>query len=163
MVSGSRGLDNRRELLYVDYDAAGYHSVMLDLAKPFYNDIFFEVLYADMIEDPTATQYNLNEEANLIEINMGTACQDQLASGILNIKRRYLMEPLFDSLEGDRSIDLEEHVPQFAYALFSCACLTRDFKGQWASLFRNIAVGVMFSQATNLEGIWACCRMLGFH
>ncbi|MDI1486554.1 MAG: hypothetical protein OHK93_005785 [Ramalina farinacea] len=163
MVSGSRGLDNRRELLYVDYDAAGYHSVVLDLAKPFYNDIFFETLYADLIQDLPAIQYTLNGEANLIEINMSTASQDQLASGILNIKRRYLMEPLFEFLGGDRGGGLGEHIPQFAYALFSCACLARNFKGQWASLFRNIAVGVMFSQAKNLEGIWACCRMLGFH
>ena len=163
MVSGSRGLDNRRELLYVDYDAAGYHSIMLDLAKPFYNDVFFETLYANTIEDPPAIEYTLNEEANLIEITMDAASQDRLASGILNIKRRYLMEPLFEFLGGDRSGGLGEHVPQFAYALFSCACLTRDFKGHWASLFRNIAVGVMFSQVTELEGIWACCRTLGLH
>lgn len=163
MVSSSRGSDNRSELLYVDYDAAGYHSVTLDLAKPFYNDIFFETLYANTIEDPPAIEYTLNEEANLIEITMGTVSQDQLASGILNIKRRYLMDPLLEFLGGDRSGGLGEHIDQFAYALFSCACLTRNFKGKWASLFRNIAVGAMFSQVTDMEGIWACCRTLGLH
>lgn len=120
LVSDTRESNNRRELLYVDYDTAGYHLVMLDLAKPFYNDVFFEILYADNIKDPPAIQYALNEEANLIEI-MGTASQDQLASGILKIIRRYLMQPLLEILGGESSSGMEDHVAQLAYALFSCA------------------------------------------
>ena len=49
MVSEKVGPDNRRELLYIDYEITGYYSVMLDLAKSFYNDIFSEVLYADNV------------------------------------------------------------------------------------------------------------------
>lgn len=47
LMSEDRGSNYRKELLYIDYEAAGYHSIMLDLAKPFYNDIFFQTLYAD--------------------------------------------------------------------------------------------------------------------
>ena len=158
MVSDKDGPDNRRELLYIDYEVAGYHSVMLDLAKPFYLDVFFEMLYADHVYDPPRIEYALDD--GIIEITMD-ACTDRLGQEILNIKRRFLIDPLFQ-YSRDRGCNLEEHVPQLAYALFSCACLTRNFKRNWDCLFRSLAVGVVLSQATDLEKLWDRCRSLGF-
>ena len=158
MISNEQGLDNRRELLHIDYEVAGYHSVMLDLAKPIYLDVFFEMLYADIVEDSPGIEYAL--EDGVIKITL-SACTDRLSQEILNIKRRFLIDPLFQYSQS-LGCSLVEHVPQLAYALFSCACLTRNFRGEWDSLFRNIALGVVLSQAADLDELWACFNSLGF-
>lgn len=36
------------EYLYIDYEFSGWHSPYLDMAKPIYNDVSFDVLYADI-------------------------------------------------------------------------------------------------------------------
>ena len=36
-------------MLYVDYEVVGYHTHFLDLAKPIYQDGFFNVAYADVL------------------------------------------------------------------------------------------------------------------
>ena len=158
IISNEEEPDNRRDLLYIDYEVAGHHSVMLDLAKPFYLDVFFETIYADNVEDSPGIVYAL--EDGIIKITL-SACTDRLGQEILNIKRRYLIDPLFQYSRG-MGCSLVEHIPQLAYALFSCACLTRDFRGDWDSLFRNIAIGVVLSQAADLDALWDCCRSLGF-
>ena len=158
MNSETEGPDNRGELLYIDYEVTGSHSVILDLAKPLYLDVFSEMLYADNIYDPPRIEYALDD--GFINITM-IASTDRLGQEILNIKRRFLVDLIFQ-YPRDKGCGLEEHVPQLAYALFSCACLTRNFKGNWDSLFRNIAVGVVLLQAADLEKLWDCCRSLGF-
>ena len=153
LISEKRRPDHRRELLYIDYEAAGYHSVMLDLAKPFYNDIFFQTLYADHIPNPPGIDYELKE--GVIRITL-SPCEAPIGQAILVIRRRLLILPLFVYAQAMHH-DLEQHVPQLASALFACACLTRNFAGDWGNLFRNLAAGVMFSQVSTLEGLWGCC------
>ena len=92
MVSEKDGPESRRELLYIDYEVAGYHSVMLDLAKPLYLDVFFDVLYADSIYNPPRIEYALDDGVIKITISAYT---DRLGQEILNIKRRVLIDPLF--------------------------------------------------------------------
>lgn len=75
MISDEQGPDSREELLYIDYEVAGYHSVMLDLAKPFFLDVFFEMLYADHVEDAPGIAYAL--EDGVIDITL-SACTDRL-------------------------------------------------------------------------------------
>ena len=38
-------------ILYVDYEVAGHHTPFLDLAKPIYQDGFFNIAYADVLYD----------------------------------------------------------------------------------------------------------------
>lgn len=116
------------------------------------------MLYADNVQDSPGIEYAL--EDGVIRITL-SACTDRLGQEILNIKRRFLIDPLFQYSRG-MGCSLVEHVPRLAYALFSCACLTRNFRGEWDCLFRNIAVGVVLSQAADLDELWACCRSLGF-
>lgn len=157
MIANKTGLNGSRELLYVDYEVAGYHSVMLDLAKPFLNDIFFEELYADVIRDLSPVEYTLANDVMIV-----APVTDQLSQEILNIKKKYLLEPLIQSAR-KQNCDLESYIPQLASALFACSALTRNFSGEWDCFFRNIAVGIVLSQATNWEGLWACCTSLGVH
>jgi hypothetical protein len=41
-------------MLYVDYEVAGHHIPFLDLAKPIYQDEFFNIAYADLLYDNPA-------------------------------------------------------------------------------------------------------------
>ena len=157
LVSAERRPSHKRELLYVDYEVAGYHSVMLDLAKPFYNDIFFQMLYADNMPSLPSIDYELRKGVMRITLS---PCEDLIGQAILDIKRRFLIAPLFEHAQA-MGHDLEQHVPQLASALLACACLTRNFTGDWDNFFRNLAVGVMLSQATTLKGLWECCNLLG--
>ena len=108
MISDEEGPGNRRELLYIDYEVAGYHAVMSDLAKPIYLDVFFELLYADKVEDSPGIEYAL--EDGVIKITLGV-CTDRLGQEILNIKRRFLIDLLFKYARGP-GCSLVEHVPQ---------------------------------------------------
>ena len=156
LVSEKRGPNHRREVLYIDYEVAGYHSVILDLAKPFYNDILFQILYAESMPSLPRIEYELKEGVLWITLS---PCEDQISQAILEIKRRFLIAPLFEFAQS-MGHDLEQHVPQLVSALFACACLTRNFTGDWGNLFRNLAVGVMLSQATTLDELWKCCASL---
>ncbi|CAF9905169.1 MAG: hypothetical protein ALECFALPRED_000168 [Alectoria fallacina] len=105
MISDKEGPDNRRELLYIDYEVAGYHSVMLDLAKPFYLDVFFEMLYADNVKESSGIEYAL--EDGVIKITL-SVCTDRLGQEIMNIKRQLLIDPLFQYSRG-MGFSLVEH------------------------------------------------------
>ena len=120
---------------------------MLDLAKPLYLDVFLEIIYTDHICESPRIEYALDDGIIVITMNI---CTDRLRQELLNVKRRFLIDPRFQ-YSRDMGCSLEEYVPQLAFALFSCACLTRDFKRHWDSLFRNIVVGVVLSQATDLK------------
>ena len=79
--------NSSRDLLYIDYEVAGYHSALLGLAKPFHHDVFFEMLYADKIEDFLDIQYSLVDD-NILVVDLRTST-DELSQAILDIKRRY--------------------------------------------------------------------------
>ena len=107
MVSDRDGPENRRELLYIDYEVVGYHSVMLDLAKPLYLDVFFEMLYVDYIYDFPRIEYALDDGIIVITMDVYT---DDLGQEILNIKRRFLIDPRFQ-YSRDIGCSPKEHVP----------------------------------------------------
>ncbi|KAK0516428.1 hypothetical protein JMJ35_001031 [Cladonia borealis] len=55
MIASCVSPNGARDIPYVDYEAAGSHPLMLDLAKPFYNDVFFDTLYMDILPANTWT------------------------------------------------------------------------------------------------------------
>ena len=60
MIASCESSNGAREILYVDCEAAGFHPIMLDLAKPFYNDVFFDTLYMDILSDGAETRCELD-------------------------------------------------------------------------------------------------------
>jgi hypothetical protein len=75
---------------------------------------------------------------------------DLLSRAILEIKRRYLLQP-FCRVADQHGFDLfnVENMRRLGFALLACALLSRDFSGSWNVLFVNIAVGVTISQFTD--------------
>lgn len=120
MIADETGLSGSREVLYVDYENAGFHPVLLDLAKPFYNDVFFETLYMDAL--PKIPETRCKIARGYIDVRFKSEV-DSFSQAVFEIKRRYLLQPLFNRvlcLEWN----LENNIALLSNALFVCATLT---------------------------------------
>ena len=157
MISSRVSANGAHEILYVDSEAAKFHPIMLDIAKPFYNDMFFETLYMDVLPDVANTRCELN--GGVIDVHF-TPKVDDLTQAIFDIKRKNLIQSLF-SLVLSHGGDLEKNVPLLSASLLLCATLTRNYSESPDNFFRNIATGLILSQAVNMEGFFSCLRKLG--
>ena len=157
MISSRVSANGAHEILYVDYEVAGFHPVMQDLAKPLYNDVFFETLYMDVLPNVPDTRCEL--DGGFIDVHF-TSKVDDLTQAIFDIKRRHLLQPLFN-LVLSHGGDLEKNLPLLSAALLLCATLTRNYSKFPGVFFRNIATGLILSQAVDMEGFYLCLRKLG--
>ncbi|KAI4117343.1 MAG: hypothetical protein LQ338_007570 [Usnochroma carphineum] len=157
MIASDVSPNNGRKILYVDYEVAGFHPIMLDLAKSLYIDVFFDIIYMDILQEVPETRYEI--EGDLVNVHF-TPHVDDITQAIFDVKQRYLLQPLFDlvlSLGGN----LEKNVPLLSNALFLCATLTRSYSKTPDAFFRNMATGIILSQAVDLEGLYSCFKTLG--
>ncbi|KAL8674418.1 MAG: hypothetical protein Q9168_001151 [Polycauliona sp. 1 TL-2023] len=157
MISNDESPNCSHEILYVDYEVAGFHPLMLDLAKSFYNDVFFSTLYMDIMPEPTDTRYTI--EDNLITVNF-TPEVDELTQAVFDVKRRYLLQPLFD-LALSHGRDLEKNIPLLSNALLLCATLTRDHSGHLGAFIQNMATGIVLAGAVDFDGFYTGLKLLG--
>ena len=150
MISDEDNAHGHREILYIDYEVAGHHFPLLDLAKPLYNDVFFQTLMGDGLATPGSFSYAI--DSGVLNIHL-TDCADDLSKAILEVKKRYLIEPflLFARSQGH---DLAPHVGHLSQALFACAILTKNYTAVPDVLLRSIAIGAVLSQATTFEDLW---------
>ncbi|KZP27688.1 hypothetical protein FIBSPDRAFT_927977 [Athelia psychrophila] len=134
---------SRPALLYVDYEAAGWHSPWLDIAKPLYNDVFFNLLYADALEiDLGATgAVRTRKAGEVLEVDVRLP-QSEIARCLWEIKRRFVLEPF---IAGLAEADKEGWKERLGHALFCCALLTRNYIDCPEVFFANLAVGVMLT------------------
>lgn len=139
-----------RRLLYVDYEVTGFHSPLLDLAKPLYNDVFFRALYSDEIASAPKVRVKVDNGALIIDTCYGPS---SLARAILGIKRRFLVEPLFQYAL-DQGLDLHIATGILSSALFACGFLTRNYSGNENAFFINLSISVALAAARTLEDIW---------
>ena len=161
MISDQMLPNNSREVLYVDYEVAGFHPVMLDLAKPFYNDEFFDTLYLDLLPKTLKTTYAI--EGDLIKVGF-TPYVDDLTQAVFDVKHRFLLQPLFRLVEDcGGGHDLEKDVPLLPNALLCCATLTCDFSGHPDAFVWNLATGIVLAQAVDLEELYSGFKSLGLN
>ncbi|RYP65401.1 hypothetical protein DL769_006323 [Monosporascus sp. CRB-8-3] len=128
-------------LLFIDYEASGYHSPLLDIAKPIYLDGFFNILYADLLTGDlagsTMVTHAVSPEAIRIDYQLSI---DPLGKALAKAKLEYGMKPIMELLSRFSRKKVTEEV--LAYALFSCALLTRNFRANPDGLFLNMAIGI---------------------
>ncbi len=135
-------------ILYVDYEVAGTHTPFLDLAKPIYQDGFFDVAYADFLHDDLTRTVDGDGMAVRWRVEEGTIHVDYdlnmetLSKGLAVIKLEYLLRPMLETLDqaANGLRDLAEET--LAYGLFACALLTRDYSRRPDVFFLDLAVGV---------------------
>jgi hypothetical protein len=141
--------NSSRELLYIDYEAAGFHSPILDITKPLFNDVFFNIFYQDLLDRSQDVVTSFEQDQIHIRVDLTL---DLLSKTIFEIKWRYLLEP-FCLVMQQHGFDLLSftNMRKLASALLTCTILARNFSGNWNALFANIALGAMISQFTKWE------------
>ncbi|KAL8997558.1 MAG: hypothetical protein Q9169_003176 [Polycauliona sp. 2 TL-2023] len=157
MISNDASRNNSRDILYVDYEVTGFHPVMLDLAKSLYIDVFFATVYMDLLPQVTKTKYTI--EGNLITVDF-TPEVDDVTQAIFDVKRRHLLQPLFD-LALSHGKDLEKNIPLLSNALLLCATLTRNYSEHPHAFFQNMATGIVLAGAVDYDGFYAGLKSLG--
>lgn len=160
MIANEVSPNNGREILYVDYEVAGFHTNMLDLAKPLYVDVFFDTLYMDILPEAPGTETRYLIGGGFVNVDFCPHVDD-ITQAILDIKNQYLLQPLFDFVRSSGG-HLEKNVPLLSNALFLCASLTRNHVENSDDFIRNMAIGIVLSQAVDMEGFYSCIRRLGF-
>ena len=92
MIASGKCVQGDHSILYIDYEVAGLHSLILDLAKPFYNDIFFSTLISDILEDDHGDiRFHVSEHKLEIFLALDADC---ISNAVLEVKGRHLIEPL---------------------------------------------------------------------
>lgn len=143
MVSNARPM----KVIYVDYEAAGHHSPWLDFAKPLYNDVFFEALYADLVGRDFRSEgvFEATISPAGIGIMIGDLKFNSTARLMWEIKRRLVLEP-FSTYLLHNNLSVHNSMQILGNALFCCAVFTRNFKDQPDIFLVNLALGVLLIQ-----------------
>lgn len=147
LVSSGIQSNSIRDILYMNYEVAGYHSPLLDLANYFYYDVFFNILYADKVFSDNLFVQNIiqlsfpDQDILSIKVNISLS---MLSKAILEIKRRYMLIPFLKFIEKTQEkLKMPDNWSSiFGHALFCCALLTRNFSGRPDVFFANLALGV---------------------
>ncbi|KAI0525457.1 hypothetical protein F5B22DRAFT_658295 [Xylaria bambusicola] len=150
------------DILFIDYEVAGFHPVMLDLAKPLYNDLFYEMLYRRLTPSciSLGLKYTLDMETNTVILDMKPQI-DNLTQALLDIKLRYLIKPLCDELRF-LGANLEDHVPLLSTSLFLCATLGLSLASNEEAFLANFASGLMIQGAQTWRELALRLEELGF-
>ena len=158
LVENSSTPLGNRKILYIDFEYAGFHSMFVDFPIPFFIDVFFDIACNHLIDEEinvTVIFQDGRVEITLIPI------EDTLNSGILEIKTRYLLVPLFEFAKG-QGIDLSKAIEQVASALFLFGSTKMYWPGgcKWNEMFARLAVGVAFSQIKDISDVGGVWRLL---
>lgn len=144
-----------KRILYVDYEVTGYHCPVLDMAKPFFTDVFFSTFYADLITPHNDLFAQGTVAVKLADGKIVIAFKlpkDLLGSAVFEMKSRYLLHPFLYFVERHTELELGEDWPSvFGHALFCCAVLARDFSARPDVFFANLALGAILSQMVGVD------------
>ncbi|KAI6086140.1 hypothetical protein F4821DRAFT_270169 [Hypoxylon rubiginosum] len=161
MMSSEPSPHSSPEVLFVDFEVSGFHPVMLDLAKPLYMDVFFESFYMDLIPsgDRPKVEYQIAENTLVVDF---TPDVDWLSQAILDIKMRYLIQPLCEEIRDKLNMSLEDNVPLLSSALFLCASLAKNFAKDEEGFLLSFAIGITLAGAKSWSDLYSRFEKLGF-
>ncbi|KAI0490529.1 hypothetical protein F4859DRAFT_520297 [Xylaria cf. heliscus] len=150
------------DVRWIDYEVAGFHPVMMDLAKPIYNTVFFETLDQLLMLGHVNLdlKYRVIRETNTIVVDFSPRI-DSVTQAILDIKLRYLVKPLCDEVR-ELGGNLENHVSLLSTALFLCATLGRNFVNSEQGFLSNFATGFILRKAQTWRQLASGLEELGF-
>lgn len=138
----------KRNILYIDYEFAGFCPPLLDIVNPFLFDVFFDIVYTHITMESPEVEYMFERDTVIINL---TLAHDILNSSILEIKIRYLMAHLLEFYNNE--INLDCALIQLGYAIFA-SCTTKVHIPGWKELFSRMAVGVIFSDIKSLDDFY---------
>ena len=158
MLIGEPESNGSRDILYIDYEWVDDLPISLDLALPFYKDVFFELYYGNFDDSWKIAVAYVNGKL-VIDLDLGW---DLLNEAIFEIKMQYLLRPLHLFYE-TQGLVFEKSIAQLGLALFLCSSVNRAkiHKDNPVNLLMaNWAVGIVFSQVANFEDLRKAWRSL---
>lgn len=143
-------------MCYIDYEVAGHHFPLLDIAKPFYSDVFFNIFYADKIFDESLFEHGNVLNVRVVENSSIVVDfkipKSVISEAIFGIKTRYILAPFLKFVKNRCDISLTNNwATIFGHALLCCALLARDFSSRPDVFFANLALGVTLSQISDIS------------
>ncbi|KAI1352180.1 hypothetical protein F5Y01DRAFT_324609 [Xylaria sp. FL0043] len=162
MINQSNAKGGTSDVLFIDYEVAGFHPIMLDLSKLLYNDLFYETLYQRLFPERVnlGLKYRVSVDTNTIIVNFKPQV-DSLTQAILDVKLRYLVKPVSDELQS-LGVNLEDYLPLLSTALFLCATVSRGFANNEQAFVSNFATGLILKGARSWEEFASGLEELGF-
>ncbi|KAI0113406.1 hypothetical protein F4814DRAFT_460516 [Daldinia grandis] len=148
-----------RKVIFDNYESVNYRPVMLDLARTFYFDVFFEMVrLADLPSHAWPhMRYWFTETA--IEVHYAQN-YGWLARTIADIKMRYLIDPLSDEIQAvDYSFDAL--IPQLSGSILLIPTLYQNFAGGLNFIIANMMIGIVMSQCKNWKEFGMALGKLG--
>ncbi|KAI0805797.1 hypothetical protein GGR55DRAFT_653484 [Xylaria sp. FL0064] len=92
MINQSNAKGGTSDVLFIDYEVAGFHLIMLDLSKLLYNDLFYETLYQRLFPKKVdlGLKYRVSVDTNTTIVDFKPQI-DSLTQAILDVKHFYLL------------------------------------------------------------------------
>ncbi|KAI1329146.1 hypothetical protein F5Y16DRAFT_418380 [Xylariaceae sp. FL0255] len=166
-VKGQGKAGGASDVIYIDFEDAEITPLMLELVKPLWADILmFEPLFRHMANCKSdlgcaianGTRCSVIGDEIVVEL---TPNVDPLGQAMLNIKAKYLIEPLGIELQ-KRGGNLEDHVAILAVGFFVCALMTPNLSKCPLGLIEKVASGFFFLRARNWADNNTSFQKLGF-
>ncbi|KAI8964549.1 hypothetical protein F5Y11DRAFT_363840 [Daldinia sp. FL1419] len=159
MVS-PKDVHGARKIVFDNYEGAGYHPLMLDMARTFYYDVFYETINAPRLPDRELPNIAWEVKDNAITV-VYTESYGWLSRAIAKVKVRYLLQPLGDELD-DAEYDFDQMIIQLSSFMVMFPTLYQDFTGNSEAILPNLINGIVMSQARDVKEFIRRLRVLGF-
>ncbi|KAI1649261.1 uncharacterized protein F4817DRAFT_331100, partial [Daldinia loculata] len=158
MVS-PRTVQGGRKVIFDNYGSAKYHPVMLDVARAFYFDVFFEMARLADLPSRTWPRMRYSFTGTTIDVNYAPNCS-WLARTIADIKIRYLLHPLEDEINA-AGHSFDDLIPQLSAGIFLVPTLYQDFSKNPDFIIANIMTGMVMSRCKNWDEFHLAVGKLG--
>ncbi|KAF3068435.1 hypothetical protein GL218_08350 [Daldinia childiae] len=134
------------KVIFDNYDAAKYYPVMLDIARAFYFDVFFEM--ARIADLPSHARPRMKYSVTqTIQVSYARNWS-WLARTIADIKIRYLLHPLQEEMKAAKQ-SFDDLIPQLSASIFLVPTLYQAFRWNTDSIIANLMIGIVMSRCRN--------------
>lgn len=129
------------DYFFIDYEFSGYHSPFIDIAKPLYNDCFFDFLYAPIVKPEFDLQ--VKKLGDYLMVNLDYRLSD-FRRMLLKLKVEKLLAPMVEKFPDPNWRLL------LGSALFCCGFLTKDLSSYddryfWLNLTNSVQSSDFFN------------------
>ncbi|KAI1801350.1 hypothetical protein F4811DRAFT_574251 [Daldinia bambusicola] len=149
-----------RKVIVDDHQLSGYHPVILDIARTFYFDVFFETVHLSTLPPREWPRIKYQATKTAIEVAY-TAKYDWLARAIADIKMRYLINPLEQEVN-TAGYSFDALAPQLSSNMLVLPVLYQNFSEEPDAMIACLVNGIIMSRCRSWDDFNLGLKRLGF-
>ncbi|KAI1473164.1 uncharacterized protein F4812DRAFT_411816 [Daldinia caldariorum] len=149
-----------RKVIFDDHQLSGYHPVMLDIARTFYFDVFFETVHLSTLPSRECSCIKYEVTKTAIEVTYA-AKYDWLARAIAEIKMRCLVNSLEQEVKA-AGYSFEALAPQLSSNILVLPALYQNFSGEPEAMIACLVNGIIMSRCRSWNDFRLGLKKLGF-